>query len=68
MNSSGSHHTWGILGYCLSARIRFFNIIGWTPVVHNPDSWEGWYWGAAHHWGHSARNGGGETYGTVEDC
>ena len=68
MNGSGSHHTWGVLGYWLSARIRFFNMIGWTPVMHNPDSWEGWYWGAAHHWGQSARNGGGETYGTVEDC
>ena len=67
MNGSGSHHTWGVLGYWLSARIRFFNMIGWSPVMHNPDSWEGWYWGAAHHWGQSARNGGGETYGTVED-
>ncbi|MCL6477880.1 MAG: molybdopterin-dependent oxidoreductase [Peptococcaceae bacterium] len=68
MNGSGSHHTWGNLGYWLSARLRFFNNIGWTPVVHNPDSWEGWFWGATHHWGQSARNGGGETYGTVEDC
>jgi molybdopterin guanine dinucleotide-containing S/N-oxide reductase-like protein len=68
MNGSGSHHTWGALGYWLSARMRFFNTIGWTPVVHNPDSWEGWFWGAAHHWGQSSRNGGGETYGTVEDC
>lgn len=68
MNGSGSHHTWGSLGYWLSARMRFFNTIGWTPVVHNPDSWEGWFWGAVHHWGQSARNGGGETYGTVEDC
>jgi molybdopterin guanine dinucleotide-containing S/N-oxide reductase-like protein len=68
MNGSGSHHTWGVLGYWLSARIRFFNTIGWTPVMHNPDSWEGWYWGASHHWGQTARNGGGETYGTVEDC
>jgi trimethylamine-N-oxide reductase (cytochrome c) len=67
MNGSGSHHTWGVLGYWLSARMRFFNMIGWTPVVHNPDSWEGWFWGAAHHWGQTARNGGGETYGTVED-
>ena len=67
MNGSGSHHTWGVLGYWLSARIRFFNMVGWSPVMHNPDSWEGWYWGAAHHWGQSARNGGGETYGTVED-
>src|ERR1035441_2490636 len=68
MNGSGSHHTWGALGYWLSARIRFFNTIGSTVVVHNPDSWEGWYWGATHHWGYSAHNGGGETYGTVEDC
>ena len=67
MNSCGSHHTWGILGYFLSARQRFFNLLGWTPVVSNPDSWEGWYWGAMHHWGNSGRNGGGETYGTVED-
>jgi len=68
LNGSGSHHTWGILGYWLSARLRFFNSIGFTPVVHNPDSWEGWYWGAMHHWGHSMRLGAGETYGTVEDC
>ncbi|UWG99120.1 molybdopterin-dependent oxidoreductase [Dehalobacter sp. DCM] len=68
MNSSGSHHTWGALGYWLSCRIRFFNTIGWTNVDHNPDSWEGWFWGAAHHWGQSARNGGGETYNTLEDC
>jgi trimethylamine-N-oxide reductase (cytochrome c) len=68
MNGSGSHHTWGILGYWLSARLRFFNSIGFTPVVHNPDSWEGWYWGAMHHWGQSMHLGAPETYGTVEDC
>lgn len=68
MHGSGSHHTWGALGYFLSARNRFFNTLGATPVVSNPDSWEGWFWGAAHHWGQTARNGGGETYGTVEDC
>ena len=68
MNGSGSHHTWGHLGYWLSARLRFFNTIGFTPVAHNPDSWEGWYWGAMHHWGHSSRLGAPETYNTVEDC
>ncbi|MDB9823001.1 molybdopterin-dependent oxidoreductase [Deltaproteobacteria bacterium] len=67
MNGSGSHHLWGILGYWLSARQRFFNSIGWTPVEHNPDSWEGWYWGATHHWGNTMRLGASETYGTVED-
>ena len=46
MNGCGSHHMWGTLGYWLSARLRFFNSIGFTPVASNPDSWEGWYWGA----------------------
>ncbi|MFC1958094.1 molybdopterin-dependent oxidoreductase [Chloroflexota bacterium] len=68
MNGSGSHHLWGILGYWLSVRYRFFNNIGFTPVEHNPDSWEGWYWGAVHHWGHTMRLGAPESYGTVEDC
>ena len=68
MSSSGSHHTWGVIGYWLSARMRFLNSIGWTQVAQNPDSWEGWHWGAMHHWGQSMRLGGGEAYGTVEDC
>ncbi len=68
MSGSGSHHTWGALGYWLSARMRFLNSIGYTPVMHNPDSWEGWYWGAMHHWGQSMKLGVGEAYGTVEDC
>ena len=67
LNGSGSHHTWGNLGYWLSARLRFFNTIGTTYVAHNPDSWEGWYWGASHHWGYSMHLGAPETYGTVED-
>jgi len=67
LNGSGSHHTWGVLGYWLSSRPRFFNSIGYAPVVHNPDSWEGWYWGAMHHWGYSMRLGAPEAYGTVED-
>ena len=68
LNGSGSHHLWGILGYWLSARLRFFNNVGFTPVEHNPDSWEGWYWGAMHHWGQSTHLGSPESYGTVEDC
>ena len=65
--SHGSHHTWGNIGYYLSALFRFSNAIGMTRVHHNPDSWEGWYWGAVHHWGHTLRVGQSETYGTVED-
>ncbi|MCL2714805.1 MAG: molybdopterin-dependent oxidoreductase [Alphaproteobacteria bacterium] len=66
--SHGSHHTWGNIGYYLSSLYRFFNLVGYTKVVHNPDSWEGWYWGAAHHWGSSMRLGGGEMFGQVEDA
>ncbi|MBT3551827.1 MAG: molybdopterin-dependent oxidoreductase [Rhodospirillaceae bacterium] len=66
--SHGSHHTWGNIGYYLSAAFRFINTVGMTRVLHNPDSWEGWYWGAVHHWGQSMRVGQCETYGGVEDC
>jgi trimethylamine-N-oxide reductase (cytochrome c) len=62
-----SHHSWGNLGYWISCLNRFANAIGHTKINHNPDSWEGWYWGAMHHWGHSLRLGVGEPYGTVED-
>jgi trimethylamine-N-oxide reductase (cytochrome c) len=65
--SHGSHHSWGNVGYYLSAMLRFFNNIGFTRIHHNPDSWEGWYWGALHHWGHSMRLGIGEVFGQVED-
>jgi anaerobic selenocysteine-containing dehydrogenase len=65
--SHGSHHTWGHIGYYLSCLFRFRNAVGHTPIHHNPDSWEGWYWGAAHHWGYTLRVGQCETYGTVED-
>ncbi|MDA0239638.1 MAG: molybdopterin-dependent oxidoreductase, partial [Proteobacteria bacterium] len=63
-----SHHTWGNVGYYISAYNRFTNIIGATTTMLNPDSWEGWYWGAMHHYGHSMRNGAAEIYGQVEDC
>jgi trimethylamine-N-oxide reductase (cytochrome c) len=64
----GSHHQWGNIGHFLSALTRFFNLVGCTKLLHNPDSWEGWFWGAMHHWGHSMRLGGPDFYGTVEDC
>jgi len=67
-SSHGSHHLWGNIGYYLSANFRFMNAIGHTEIHHNPDSWEGWYWGATHHWGHSLRVGQSDSYGTVEDC
>lgn len=63
-----SHHQWGNIGYYLSALLRFGNLIGFTRVHPNPDSWEGWYWGAVHHFGNSIRLGVPSFYGTVEDC
>lgn len=66
-SSHGSHHTFGNIGYYLSANFRFMNLVGHTEIHHNPDSWEGWYWGGLHHWGHSLRVGMSENYGTVED-
>ncbi len=65
---SGSHHQWGNVGYYLSAMLRFGNLVGYTRVHPNPDSWEGWYWGAMHHYGNSLRVGIPGFYGTVEDC
>jgi len=56
LNTHPSHHTFGYIGYFLSARARFMNLIGHTQVVMNPDSWEGWYWGAVHHYGYSMRS------------
>ena len=66
--SHGSHHQWGNINYWLSSAYRFWNAIGHTHFELNPDSWEGWYWGASHHWGNSMRLGSPEHYGTVEDC
>jgi Molybdopterin oxidoreductase len=65
---NSSHHQWGNLNYYLSAFMRFGNAIGVTRVHHNPDSWEGWYWGAMHHHGASMRLGNAAGYGTLEDC
>lgn len=66
--SHSSHHTWGNIGYYICSLFRFINTIGMTKMVINPDSWEGWYWGAMHHYGYSMRNGGAEVYGQMEDC
>jgi len=59
---------WGNLGYRFGARQRFMNLIGHTWAQHNTDSWEGWFWGAMHHWGLSMTLGIVlSSYGTCED-
>jgi trimethylamine-N-oxide reductase (cytochrome c) len=65
---TSSHHNWGLVGYKMSAFQRFFNLIGYTQVVDNPDSWEGWHWGATHTWGFYWRLGMPEPYDMLEDA
>jgi len=50
MSTTGSHHLWGNIGYRHSTFFRFMNLLGYTYIDHNPDSWEGWHWGAMHSW------------------
>lgn len=63
-----SHHNWGILGYFLSVYFRFMFLLGFTIIENNPDSWEGWYFGAAHAYGFYWRLGMPEQYDLLEDC
>jgi len=63
-----SHHNWGIIGYHFSVFFRFMNMLGFTLIDNNPDSWEGWYWGAAHAYGFYWRLGMPEQYDLLEDA
>jgi len=62
------HHNWGNVGYWQSAWYRFLNIIGYTYGNHSPYSWEGWFWGAVHAWGHGYRLGCPEQYDLLGDA
>ena len=63
-----SHQLWGNVGYWMSAWDRFKNLLGFTDITSNPDSWEGWHWGAMHTWGFSWRYGLPEQYDLLEDA
>ncbi len=65
---TSSHQLWGNVGYYMSTFMRYRNLVGATHILMNPDSWEGWYWGAMHHHGNALRLGLPGYYGTVEDC
>jgi len=54
---TSSHHNWGTFGYRFGPFERFVNMLDSTRIVQNPDSWEGWIWGAAHMWGNYWRLG-----------
>jgi len=68
LSTPGSHHLWGNVGYRHSTYFRFMNLLGFTYGEHNPDSWEGWHWGATHMWGNSHRLGIPEQYDLLEDA
>lgn len=65
---TSSHHNWGIVGYKMGPFSRFMEMLEYTPVFDNPDSWEGWHWGAAHTWGFFWRLGVPEQYDLLEDA
>jgi len=64
---TASHHSWGLLGYKISAFARFFRMLGYTEVKDNPDSWEGFTWGCPHTYGYYWRLGGTEAFDLLED-
>ncbi len=68
MSRCSSHHNWGNVGYRTGAWARFFSLIGFTDIFDNPDSWEGWHWGATHVYGFYWRLGLPEQYGLLEDA
>ncbi len=64
---TSSHHNWGIVGYKMGPFARFMNMFDFTPIFDNPDSWEGWHWGATHTYGFFWRLGMPEQYDLLED-
>lgn len=63
-----SHHNWGNIGYRTNTWSRFFNTIGFSETWDNPDSWEGWHWGATHAYGFFWRLGNIEHYDMLEEA
>jgi molybdopterin guanine dinucleotide-containing S/N-oxide reductase-like protein len=65
---TSSHHNWGIVGYKMGPFPRFMNLLEFTPVLDNPDSWEGWHWGATHTYGFYWRLGMPEPFDQLADA
>jgi molybdopterin guanine dinucleotide-containing S/N-oxide reductase-like protein len=68
MSRCSSHHEWGHIGYKFRTWGRFFNLLGFTDIFDNPDSWEGWLWGTAHAYGFWWRLGVPEQCDLLEDA
>jgi trimethylamine-N-oxide reductase (cytochrome c) len=65
---TSSHHNWGVVGYKMGPFHRFMHMLHYTPVYDNPDSWEGWHWGATHTYGFQWRLGMPEQFNLLEDA
>lgn len=65
--TGSSHDSWGNIGYRMSALDRFWNLVGCTWIDHDPESWEGSYWGGIHAWGFHWRLGQAPAYDLLHD-
>jgi trimethylamine-N-oxide reductase (cytochrome c) len=45
------HFMWGSVHTPGSHAMRFFDMLGTTGSLMNPNSWEGWFWGSVHTFG-----------------
>lgn len=45
------HFMWGGVHNAMGPTTRFFDMLGTTVGLTNPNSWEGWFWGAVHTFG-----------------
>jgi trimethylamine-N-oxide reductase (cytochrome c) len=66
--STGSHADWGLLQYKLGPFGRFWNMLGYSALLDNPESWEGWHWGATHAWGYYWKLGVTDNFDMLEDA
>ena len=65
---ASSHHNWGCLFYKMGPYCRFYNLLGYTELLDNPDSWEGWHWGAVHAWGYYWKLGHCDNFDILAGC
>jgi len=65
---TSSHADFGLLQYKMGPFGRFWNMLGYTQILDNPDSWEGWHWGATHAWGYYWKLGISDNFGMLEEA
>ena len=66
--STGSHADWGLLQYKMGPFGRFWNMLGYSTLMDNPESWEGWHWGATHAWGYYWKLGVTDNFDMLEEA